>query len=246
VVPDPYREHTSEGTTMTVPAYQQIKEYILAQIQAGVWRAGDLVPSENELVKRFGVARMTVNRAVRELASEGVLTRSQGSGTFVAGSKYQSTLVDIKSIADEIRSRGHRHSAELLKLGAVKADSGLALEMGLSAGAELFHSLILHREDGSPIQLEDRWVNPQLAPDYLRQDYGRTTPNEYLMRAAPLSRVEYRIEARKPDRAIRQRLAMDKDEPCLVLHRRTFSNGLVASVANLYHPAGRYQFSGYF
>lgn len=229
-----------------VPAYQAIKDHILAAIQAGQWRAGDQVPSENELVKQFGVARMTVNRAVRELAAEGVLTRSQGAGTFVAATKYQSTLVDIKSISEEIRGRGHEHAAELLKLQAVKADTALAAEMGLAPGSPVYYSLILHRENGLPIQLEERWANPQLAPDYLKQDYARVTPNEYLTHSAPLSRVEYRIEARRPDRSTRAKLAMDKDEPCLVLHRRTFSQGLVASVANLYHPAGRYQFSGHF
>lgn len=231
---------------MTIPAYQQIKDYVLGEIHAGHWRAGDQVPSENELVRRFGVARMTVNRAIRELAAEGVLTRSQGAGTFVAATKYQSTLVDIKSIADEIRARGHEHEAAVLKLGAVKADAALAAEMEVAVGATLYHSLILHRENGLPIQLEERWVNPAQAPDYLKQDFVHSTPNEYLVRAAPLSRVEYRIEARRPERGTRTRLEMAKDEPCLVLHRRTFSRGVVASVANLYHPAGRYQFSGYF
>jgi len=242
------REQTAAltGIAMSTPAYQQIKDYLLGEIQAGRWRAGDQVPSENELVKRFDVARMTVNRAVRELAAEGVLTRSQGAGTFVATTKYQSTLVDIKSIADEIRGRGHAHTAELLKLQSVKADAVMAAEMGLAPGAQLFYSLILHRENGLPIQLEERWANPALAPDYLKQDYSRITPNEYLTQAAPLSRVEYRIEAKRPDRTAKARLEMNKDEPCLVLHRRTFSRGAVASVANLYHPAGRYQFSGHF
>ncbi|WP_269531177.1 histidine utilization repressor [Chitinimonas sp. BJYL2] len=231
---------------MSTPAYQQIKDYILGEIHAGIWRAGDQVPSEPELVRRFGVARMTVNRAVRELAAEGVLTRSQGAGTFVAATKYQSTLVAIRSIAEEIRARGHAHRATPLKVGSVKADAALAQELGVDVGSTIFHSLILHFENELPIQLEERWVNPVLAPDYLKQDYASTTPNEYLMRAAPLSRVEYRIEARRPDRGIRAKLSMDKDEPCLVLHRRTYSNGQVASVAKLYHPAGRYQFSGWF
>ncbi|PHV10691.1 histidine utilization repressor [Chitinimonas sp. BJB300] len=231
---------------MTTPAYQQIKNYVLAAIHAGEWREGDLVPSENELVKRFHVARMTVNRAIRELAAEGVLTRSQGAGTFVAATKYQSTLIEIKSIADEIRARGHVHSAEVLKLQAVKADAALAAEMGVATGGRLFHSLILHHENGVPIQLEDRWVNPALASDYLSQDFTVSTPNEYLTRVAPLSRVEYRIEASRPDRTARAKLAMIRDEPCLVLHRRTFSASQVASMAKLYHPAGRYQFSGYF
>lgn len=233
-------------TTPATPAYQLIKDFILDQIHAGRWREGDQIESENELVKRFSVARMTVNRAVRELAAEGVLSRSQGAGTFVAATKYQSTLVDIKSIAEEIRARGHAHRAELIKLQTLKADAALAAEMGVVAGAPIYFSLILHRENDTPIQLEERWVNPALAPDYLKQDFGRTTPNEYLTLSAPLSRVEYRIEARRPDRTARAKLAMDKDEPCLVLHRRTFSKGLVASVANLYHPAGRYQFSGHF
>jgi GntR family histidine utilization transcriptional repressor len=231
---------------MSTPAYQQIKDYVLAAIHAGEWREGDQIPSENELVRRFGVARMTVNRAIRELAAEGVLTRSQGAGTFVAATKYQSTLIEIKSIADEIRARGHIHSAEVLKLQAVKADAALAAEMAVALGSKLFHSLILHYENGVPIQLEDRWVNPALAPDYLGQDYTRSTPNEYLMRAAPLARVEYRIEASRPDRTARAKLAMERDEPCLVLHRRTFSAGQVASMVRLYHPAGRYQFSGHF
>lgn len=231
---------------MSTPAYQQIKDYVLAAIHAGEWREGDQIPSENELVRRFGVARMTVNRAIRELAAEGVLTRSQGAGTFVAATKYQSTLIEIKSIADEIRARGHIHSAEVLKLQAVKADAALAAEMAVALGSKLFHSLILHYENGVPIQLEDRWVNPALAPDYLGQDYTCSTPNEYLMRAAPLARVEYRIEASRPDRTARAKLAMERDEPCLVLHRRTFSAGQVASMVRLYHPAGRYQFSGHF
>ena len=83
-----------------VPIFQRIKDHLLAEIHAGKWREGDVIPSEQELARQFSVSRMTVNRAVRELTTEQVLTRIQGSGTFVAQQKYQSTLVEIKSIAD--------------------------------------------------------------------------------------------------------------------------------------------------
>jgi GntR family histidine utilization transcriptional repressor len=96
------------------------------------------------------------------------------------------------------------------------------------------------------IQVEDRWVNAALAPDYLRQDFARSTPNEYLMRVAPLQGVSYRIEAKLPPAEIRQRLAMPAGEPCLVLYRTTRSLGVVASVATMWHPASRYQFTGSF
>ena len=74
------------------PIFQRIKDYLLAQIGAGVWKEGDVIPSEQALVRQFGVSRMTVNRPVRELTAEQVLTRRQGSGTYVAQQKYLSLI----------------------------------------------------------------------------------------------------------------------------------------------------------
>ncbi|MFC0403336.1 histidine utilization repressor [Paraburkholderia rhizosphaerae] len=231
---------------MNSPAYQGIKDFILARIHAGEWAEGDQVPSENELAREFNVARMTVNRALRELTAEQVLTRVQGSGTFVARPKYESTLVAIRSISDEIIARGHRYHANVLHIGDAIADAELADEMQLKAGHAIFHSRVLHFENDEPVQLEERWVNPSVAPDYALQDFTNTTPNQYLVRVAPLQRVEYRIEALAPDDGTRALLSMDDVEPCLVLHRRTWSQGVVASVANLWHPGSRYRFTGHF
>ena len=94
--------------------YQQVKEHVLRKIAEGAWRAGDLVPSEQELVATFGVARMTVNRALRELAEQGSIVRVAGVGSFVAEEKPQSTLLRIANIVEEIRGRGHDHRFELL------------------------------------------------------------------------------------------------------------------------------------
>ena len=231
---------------MNSPAYQGIKDFILERIDAGEWSEGDQVPSENELAREFNVARMTVNRALRELTSEQVLTRVQGSGTFVARPKYESTLVAIRSISDEIVARGHRHHAEVLHIGASIADETLVDEMQVSAGSPVFHSRVLHFENDEPVQLEERWVKPAVAPEYALQDFAKITPNQYLVRVAPLQRVEYRIEASVADANTRQLLIMDDLEPCLVLHRRTWSRGQVASIANLWHPGSRYRFTGHF
>jgi GntR family histidine utilization transcriptional repressor len=104
----------------------------------------------------------------------------------------------------------------------------------------------LHFENDEPVQLEERWVNPEAAPEYALQDFTITTPNQYLVRVAPLQRVEYRIEAAVADDGKRALLTMTEAEPCLLLHRRTWSNGVVASVANLWHPGSRYRFTGHF
>lgn len=231
---------------MSEPAWQRIRAHLLDRIRAGEWVEGDRVPSEAALCEQFGVARMTVSRALNALVGEQVLLRVQGSGTFVAPTRYQSTLVEIRSIADEIAARGHRHSARVLALLEAAADDELGAVMECHAGTRLFHSRILHLENGVPLQFEERWVTPALAPDYLAQDFSRRTPSEYLMRVAPLERVAYAIEARAPSPEIRGALAMADHEPCLLLARRTWSLGRVATFARLWHPGSRHQFTGQF
>jgi GntR family histidine utilization transcriptional repressor len=230
---------------MQAPAYQRIKAWLLSRIEAGEWREGDRIPSEPELARRFKVARMTVNRAVRELAASQLLVRTPGSGTFVAPPRHESTLVEIRSIAEEIRRFGGRHTADVLRLAEVRAERALALELGLPEGEPLFLSVLLHLADGVPVQLEQRWVVPAAAPAYLEQDFTRITPSEYLMREAPLARVDYRIEARSPDDATRAALALADGEPCLLLHRCTYSRGRAASAANLWYPGSRYRLTGH-
>ena len=228
------------------PIFQSIKDHLLAGIHAGEWQEGDAIPSEQALAALFGVSRMTVNRAVRELTAEQVLFRIQGSGTYVAQHKYQSTLVDIKNIAEEVRARGHVHSSELHLLERGKASELLALQFNVALKQLLFHTVIVHFENALPIQVEDRWVNPAVAPDYLRQDFLQKTPNEYLVQVAPLQGVNYSIEALKPPADIAEMLKMSASESCLVLKRRTLSKSVVASVVTMWHPGSRYQFAGSF
>ena len=229
-----------------LPAYETIKRHVLARIHDGTWKEGDAIPGEEALAREFGVSRMTVNRAIRELSDEQIVERVQGSGTFVAQQKYQATLVEIRNIADEIAARGHHHHSQLQLLERAKAGEALARRFGLKPGTPLFHSVVVHFENDLPIQVEDRHVNPQVAPDYLSQDFTTQTPNAYLMRVAPLQGVSFEIEACAAPQPIGELLHMPPGEPCLVLHRQTHSMGQVASVASLWHPASRYRFAGQF
>ena len=234
-------EHSAQDST---PIFQRIKDFLVGEIAAGRWKQGDLVPSEQALVRQFGVSRMTVNRAVRELTAEQVLTRRQGAGTFVAPQKYQASLVEIRNIADEVRARGHTHASRPLLLEQAPVGEALALQFAVAPGTPLFHSIIVHHENGQPIQVEDRWVNPACAPAYLEQDYTRVTPNEHLMAAAPLQGATYSIEALPAPRDVAAMLAVASATACLVLRRRTTSQGRVASVATMWHPGQLYKFTG--
>lgn len=226
------------------PRYQQIKDNLMSRIAAGEWMIGAAIPPEETLAKEFAVARMTVNRALKELTDAGVLRRTQGSGTFVAPAQVEASLLEIRNIADEIAERGHTHSAQLHLLAPGKANEELARSFGLRRNARLFRSIIVHAENGLPIQVEDRWVNAQVAPDYLAQDFTTLTPNAYLSSVAPLTAARYTVEARLPSADIAAMLKISPTAPCLVMCRTTLAGSQVASFATLWHPGERFRLMG--
>ncbi|MCC3861993.1 histidine utilization repressor [Pseudemcibacter aquimaris] len=228
------------------PLYLKIKNHILDRIDSGEWGASMRVPSENELVKEFSVSRMTTNRALRELTDEGYLIRVAGVGTFVAELRAKSNPLEIHNIADEIRARHHEHSADVLKVEVIKANEKIATIMNIEVGDQLTHTQIVHKEQGIPIQLEDRLVNERIVPGYGEQDYTEQTPYEYLIKKAPLQKVEHIVKAIIPTQGIKELLDMSDDDACLLVERRTWTKGQVASTAKLYHPGSRYELSGLF
>jgi GntR family transcriptional regulator, histidine utilization repressor len=232
--------------TPALPAYGQVKAFIKKRISAGTWKPGDPVPSESVLMQQFGVSRMTVNRALRELLGEGLVTRVQGSGTFVAELHRISSTLAIRDIHEEVLARGHVHSARVLLAESEKASADLARTLGLRTGARVFHTVLIHLENGVPIQYEDRYVNPAAAPNYLTTDFTQTTPTRHLLVEAPLTEASYSIEACQPTALQAQHLAIAPSEACLAMMRRTVSGAHIASVARLVYPGSRYSFAGKF
>jgi GntR family histidine utilization transcriptional repressor len=228
------------------PAYEQVKDWIRHHIASGEWRPGDPVPSESTLMDRFAVSRMTAHRALRELATEGLVDRTQGSGTKVAQLHRISSQLVIRDIHEEVAARGHVHGTRVLKVAQEKAGAQLATSLALRKGANVFHSVLVHLENGLPIQYEDRYVNPAAAPAYLDTDFTMTSPTAHLLRHAPLTEASYTIEACLPAAHEARALEMKTSEPCLVMVRRTVSGAHVASVARQLHPATRYSYSGQF
>jgi GntR family histidine utilization transcriptional repressor len=226
--------------------YQQVKNYILDRILSGEWPPEERIPSENQMVKQLGVSRMTANRALRELTSEGYLVRIHGVGTFVKTHKPMMALLEVKSIAVEIAEWGGVHSCDVHVLKEEKVSEAVAANMGLTVGRPVYRSVIVHKDHDQPVQLSDRFVNPAVAPDYLAQDFTRMTPNEYLTRVAPIQETEHVVEAILPDRRAQELLKIDATAPCLLLNRRTWSFGQVATKALLLYPGSRYRIGGRF
>jgi GntR family histidine utilization transcriptional repressor len=232
--------------TLAAPPYQRVKQHLKDGLASGRWAPGALMPSEADLVAQFAVSRMTVNRALRELQAEGLVARTQGVGTFAAPLHRVSSTLTIRDLHEEIEARGHRHEARVLLHRAERTAAPLAAQLGIASGSEVFHTTIVHFEDGSPLQCEDRYVNPACAPDYLAQDFARTTPTHYLFEVTALWRAQYSIEAARPTAQEAEALGIAADAPCLVVTRRTFTRSAVITIARLVHPGTRYLLEGSF
>lgn len=224
----------------TRPKYQQIKDLVRRQIRSGEWHNGMRLPSENDWVVRLGVSRMTVNRALRELSQEGHIERVHGVGTFVATPVAHASLIELKDIAQEIAARSHRHSARVVRAQALPASSAVAKMLEIESGDEVFQITVVHFDNGVPMQIEERTVNPAVAPEFLQQDFTVQTPTAYLLSQVRPTEMEHRVQAVVPDRVAVKHLGVKADEPCLRLTRRTWHNTRVVTCVSLTYPGSRY------
>lgn len=229
----------------SLPAYLLLRDIISSRIQSGQWSPGETIPSENELARALDLSRMTVNKAIREITRDGLLVRVQGAGTFVAEYKTPSALLEVRNIADNITDRGHTHSSLVLALEELDtAHATRRLDPAL--GHRVFRSILIHYDNKTPIQWEERYVNAQAVPHYLNQDFTAYTPNAYLEQLAPITRGSHTVEAVLPTPEQAQHLHISTAEPCLLLHRSTWSGDTLISQVALIHPGSRNRLEGSF
>ena len=226
--------------------YARIKTYLKEGLASGRWPPDALMPSESELVAQFGVSRMTVTRALRELQGEGLVTRVQGMGTYAAHLAPVSSSIRIRDLHEEILARGNRHHATVHLARQEACNEALASRIGVAAGQPVFHTLIVHHENGVPLQCEDRFVNPACAPGYLQTDFTRTTPTHYLLQVAPLWEAQYAIESGHATAQEARLLGIGARDPCLIIMRRTVNREVPITLVRLVHPGSRYRLEGQF
>jgi len=251
--------------TKTIPAYQRIKNAILDNIHSGKWQAGKAISTEMALAKEFGVSRMTVNRALKELSEERVLERRQGSGTFVAQQQFNHTFVEVRNIAQDLKSANRDYQAQVVSKRAITAtmlDDELRRKFGIETAAispdhskhdsatnrhedaVLYEVKIIHFADGQPIQFEERWVDAKKVPEFIEQDFSVVNTSDYLIAKSPLERGSYTIRAVAAPEEIATFLKIAPQSPTLVLRRQTYSAGQVVTFVKMWHAGDRYQFSG--
>lgn len=223
------------------PLYETVKRHVTDGIATGRYRPGAKLPSESALVAELSVSRMTVNRALRELARDGIITRVQGVGSFVSATAPNTSLSEVRDIRDIIAERGGTHHCRVLDARPVPLDAALAPLFEGAPGLEVFHLSVIHYENGRPLQVERRHVRADFAPDLLEQDLQAMPLTPYLQALAPISELEHLVEAASPDGDERQMLELGDGEPVLRIRRRTWVGDRVVTLSLFSHPGLRYR-----
>jgi GntR family histidine utilization transcriptional repressor len=202
--------------------HQRIRDEIEDLIRSGAWAPGRKVPSEAELMARFGCSRMTVNKAMSTLAEAGLIVRRRRAGSFVSRPRVHSTVLDIPDIQAEILARGEEYRFELLDRRRRKARAGDAEEKALAGGGELLVLRGLHVGGDRPFALEDRLISLDAVPEAAELDFADESPGAWLLHHVPWTEAENRISAVGADESTADLMALDPGAALLAVERRTW------------------------
>src|SRR5512132_2870441 len=122
------------NTNTFIPLYHQLKLHIESQIRSGIWQPGDLVPSESVLGEQFHISRTTVRQALGELVNQGLLTRIQGKGTFVAHPRIRQRLTRLTGFTEDFQTRRMKPASQLLRQGKEPAPLRVASALRITEG----------------------------------------------------------------------------------------------------------------
>lgn len=228
------------------PLYDQIRRSVRDKIVSGAWPPGTAVPPEHALMEKLGASRMTVHRALVQLAREGLITRRRRSGTVVASPPASHAMLDILSIPDEVRGLGQDYSFRILQRRDGRASRAAMDRFDLPKPAPVLHLALLHFGNGVPHVLEERIIHLATVPAAAEANFEETPPGDWLLQHSLWSQAEHAISAIAADEGEADLLGIEPGEPCLLIERRTWNQDVPVTAVRLLYPGARHRFIGRF
>ncbi|MGC9162474.1 MAG: GntR family transcriptional regulator [Thiomonas sp.] len=215
------------------PLYRQIKGLITRGLQQGEWKPGELIPSEAELARRFGVSQGTVRKAVDELAAEGLLLRRQGRGTFV--STHQEERVKFRFLrlvpdtAEGDRAQPQPMERKFLECKRARAPQEVARALGIRSGEAVTQIRRLLLLAGRPVVYEDIYLPGAafraLTAERLQSYRGPLYALFESEFATRMVRAEEKLRAVNASAQEARLLQVDPGQALLLVERLSFSYG---------------------
>lgn len=220
--------------------HQRIVSEIEGRIASGEWPPGHRIPFEMDLATRYGCSRMTVNKALTQLANAHMIERRRKAGTFVAQPRAQSAVLEIRDISDEVRSLGLPYAYGLLGLARRKLKKDEAERLALPAGAPVLAISARHSAGATPFCFENRLINLDAVPEAAQANFRDAAPGPWLIGRIPWTAAEHAIHATGADEQTAAALEIAAGFPCLVVERRTWSGEHPITHARLTYRGDRH------
>jgi len=217
------------------PLHRRIRATIEARILSGEWPPGTRIPAETELAASYGCARMTVNKALTELAADGLIERRRKAGSVVKRPVLQSAVLEIHDIRAEVEAAGFAYRYEILKRSTRQANRGDCARLQLDKPVPVLAISSLHLAADRPFCLEDRLISLHAVPQGEAENFAVLSPGAWLIGQVPWSQAEHRISAVAADAGMAA-LGMPMGTPCLAVERRTWNADHPVTHVRLIYP----------
>ena len=222
---------------MTRQSWNNIKEQVMEKLNARHWLPGEKLPNEEIMARDYGVARTTLNRALREIAKEGYLIRRRKAGTFVAVHPVRRAVVKIPIIRHEVEASGKAYRYQLLEYEIKMSPEKIGTQPCLYVRA-------LHYADDTPHALEERWINQHIVPDILDADLYKISANEWLVLNTPFSSGRVGFSAANATVEQAKLLDLQANEAVFIVNRDTWQDGAFVTNAQIIYTSS-YQVESY-
>jgi GntR family transcriptional regulator len=228
-----------------VPLYTQIRELLRERILSGDYRAHVQMPSENEMVRMFGVSRITVRQALTDLQKEGLIFKIHGKGTFVSKPKATQNLQRLQGFGEAMSSEGHVAYSRVLGSRVMRAGKVVAERLALTQRDEVMEIRRVRFLDREPVSLDVTYLQASLGQRLVREDLARRDifvilENDYGM---TLGNAELRLGAVLADVDTAAALEVEEGAAILRIERLTFSaDGKPVDFEILYQRGDAFQY----
>ncbi len=218
--------------------YRDVKRALLDGIRDGEWPPGAPLPGEVALAARFGCARATVNRAMRELSEEGIIDRRRKAGSRVKLSPTRQARFEIPLVRIEIEATGAAYRYALIRREIGPAPDWLRGRVGLPDDAATLRLQCMHYAGTAPFQFEDRWISLDRVPQAADADFSALGPNEWLVREMPFTTAQVTFSAIEADEAVAGHLGLPHGGAVFLAERTTWLDEAPVTHARLHFARG--------
>jgi GntR family histidine utilization transcriptional repressor len=216
--------------------YKQIRSDIERRILTGEWPPGHRIPFEHQLMARYRCSRMTVNKALSELAQADLIERRRRAGTFVRRPQHLSAVLKIADIRAEIMALGRSYGYQLINCSRRSATAADRARLGVQKAGKVIAIACRHSADGVPFAVEDRLINLDAVPEAATADFAVEPPGSWLLHHVPWTEAEHTISAVIADKRTAATLGIAIGAPCLVIDRHTWRSARTLTAVRLLYP----------